>query len=186
MARSREDILDEWLVLRIQEGDAEALREIVSRWNPRLWRHACYLIGQTDGAADALQDAWLAIVRGLPRLHDPAVFRSWAYRIVSRRCADWIRRRQRDRVVTEQVTPDLADAPAPGADPAADRDDVTAVRQAIRELPGDHRLVLTLHYLDGLSVREIACALDIPQGTVKSRLHNARNTLRETLERMPT
>lgn len=186
MARSREDILDEWLVLRIQEGDTEALREIVSRWNPRLWRHACHLIGQTDGAADALQDAWLAIVRGLPRLRDPAVFRSWAYRIVSRRCADWIRRRQRDRAVTERAIPDPSDAPAPVFDPEADRDDMTALRQAIRELTVDHRLVLSLHYLDGLSVREIACALDMPQGTVKSRLHNARNFLRETLERMPT
>ena len=186
MARSREDILDEWLVLRIQEGDAEALREIVSRWNPRLWRHACHLIGQTDGAADALQDAWLAIVRGLPRLRDPAVFRSWAYRIVSRRCADWIRRRQQDRVVTERAIPDAADAPAPEADPDSDGNDVTALRRAIRQLPADHHVVLTLHYLDGLSVREIACALDIPQGTVKSRLHNARNNLRETLERMPT
>ena len=186
MARSRQDIHDEWLVLRIQEGDAEALREIVSRWNPRLWRHACHLIGQTDGAADALQDAWLAIVRGLPRLRDPAVFRSWAYRIVSRRCADWIRRRQHDRVVIEQTTPDPVDASAPGADPEAHCDDITALRQAIRQLPADQRVVLTLHYLDGLSVREIACALDIPQGTVKSRLHHARNTLRETLERIPT
>jgi RNA polymerase sigma-70 factor (ECF subfamily) len=186
MARSREDILDEWLVLRIQEGDADALREIVSRWNPKLWRHACHLVGQTDGAADALQDAWLAIVRGLPRLRDPAVFRSWAYRIVSRRCADWIRRRQRDRVATERATPDPADAPAPKADPAAHRDDIAAVRRAIRELPVDHRVILTLHYLDGLSVREIVSALDIPEGTVKSRLHNARNTLRETFERKPT
>lgn len=184
MARSREDIQDEWLVLRIQDGDAEALRELVSRWNPRLWRHACHLLGQTDGAADALQDAWLAIVRGVPRLRDPAVFRSWVYRIVSRRCADWIRRRQRDRGVSEPAGPDPVEASAPEAD--TDGDDIVALRRAIRALSVDHRLVLTLHYLDGLSVNEIARALDIAAGTVKSRLHHARNTLRETLERTPT
>ncbi|MHC4217223.1 MAG: RNA polymerase sigma factor [Planctomycetota bacterium] len=186
MARSREDILDEWLVFRIQEGDTEALRELVSRWNPKLWRHARRLIGETDAAADALQDAWLAIVRGLPRLRDPAVFRSWAYRIVSRRCADWIRRRQRDRAMNQGAPADPAEAPAPAGTPASASDDIAAVRQAIRELPADHRLVLSLHYLEGLSVREIACALDIPAGTVKSRLHHARNILRETLERIPT
>ena len=84
------------------------------------------------------------------------------------------------------AAPDPADAPAPEADPDSDGNDITALRQAIRKLPADHRVVLTLHYLDGLSVREIARALDIPSGTVKSRLHNARNILRETLERMPT
>jgi RNA polymerase sigma-70 factor (ECF subfamily) len=186
MARSREDILDEWLVLRIQEGDASALRELVTRWNPRLWRHARHLIGQTDGAADALQDAWLAIVRGLPRLRDPAVFRSWAYRIVSRRCADWIRSKQRDRGITDAAGTDPVQPSAPVPDAETNGDDVTALRQAIRELSVHHRLVLRLHYLDGLSVNEIAAALDIPPGTVKSRLHHARNTLRDALERMPT
>ncbi|UCD75175.1 MAG: RNA polymerase sigma factor [Phycisphaerales bacterium] len=182
MTRTSRDILDEWLVLRCQGRDAEALRELVRRYQPRIWRQAMYLTGRREGAEEVVQETWLAIVRGLPRLRDPAAFRSWACRIVSRRSADWIRRRQRDRARTDHaLDPDEA-ADAPDALPAAG-DELQKLRRAIRNLPAHLRCVLGMHYQDGLSVCEIAYALDIPAGTVKSRLHHARNTLRETLER---
>ncbi len=182
MARSQDDIFDEWLVLRCQDGEADALRELVTRWQPRLLRHARHLVGQSDEAGEVVQEAWLAIIRGIPRLRDPAAFRSWVYRIVSRRCADWVRRRQRDRAITPQTTT-APDTPAPTTVADSDCDELTDLRCAIRHLPAQQRTVLALHYLDGLSVREVAGALDIPQGTVKSRLHHARNTLREVIER---
>jgi len=183
MTRTSRDILDEWLVLRCQEWDAEALRELVQRYQPRIWRHALYLTGQHEATGEVVQETWVAIVRGLPRLRDPAAFRPWAYRIVSRRSADWIRRRQRDRARTEEAADPKEAAAALQPAPVGECDELPELRRAIRNLPAHLRSVLSMHYHDGLSVKEIAFALDIPPGTVKSRLHNARNTLKETLER---
>jgi len=183
MTRSPNDILDEWLVLRCQDRDAEALRELVGRYQQRIWRHALYLTGQHEAAREVVQDTWLAIVRGLPRLRDPAAFRTWAYRMVTRRSADWIRRRQRDRAHARHASGQNEPGAMPAPPARADEDELSTLRLAIRKLPAQQRSVLYLYYRDGLGVREIAAVLDIPPGTVKSRLHHARNTLRETLER---
>jgi RNA polymerase sigma-70 factor (ECF subfamily) len=182
MTRTPQDILDEWLVLRCQGWDTEALRELVARYEQRIWRHALHLTGRRDAARDVAQETWLAIVRGLPRLRDPASFRTWAYRIVARRSADWIRRQQRDRARQRQPAPQF-ETPTGSDRNLVDDDELAALREAIRTLPAHHRSVLDLHYRDGLSVAEIAVVLGIPPGTVKSRLHHARQTLRHTLER---
>ncbi len=187
MARSHDDILDEWLVLRSQQGDDVALRELVTRWQPKLGRHANRLTGSPDAASDVLQESWLANVRGLPRLRDPAAFRAWAYKIVSRRCADWIRHRQHDRELHHYQADQAELADLPRDQPNGDGgEEISRMRQALKSLPGHQRSILSLFYIEELSVNEIAFALEIPPGTVKSRLHNARNRLREILERTTT
>jgi RNA polymerase sigma-70 factor (ECF subfamily) len=183
MTRSLQDIMDEWLILRCQDRDADALRELVGRYEQRIWRHALYLTGRHEAAREVAQETWLAIVRGLPRLRDPASFRTWAYRIVARRSADWIRRRTRDRARTPHSADRIAAPAERDRACSIDDDDLAALRLAIRRLPLHHRSVLDLHYRDGLSINEIAAVLEMPPGTVKSRLHHARQTLRETLER---
>jgi RNA polymerase sigma factor (sigma-70 family) len=183
MTRSPRDILDEWLVLRCQDRDTEALRELVGRYEPRLWRHALHLTGRREAAREVVQESWLAIVRGLPRLRDPASFRTWAYRIVARRSADWIRRQQQDRAHDARGIAEAERPAAPARSDCTDDDELAALRLAIRKLSPHHRSVLDLHYRDGLGINEIAVVLDIPPGTVKSRLHHARNMLRDTLER---
>ncbi len=187
MKRTPEVIYDEWLVLRAQDGDAEALKILARRWHARLYRHAARLTGDAEGASDAAQDAWLAIVRGLRRLDDPARFPAWALRIVSFKSADWIRMQVRDRNRARNATP-AENSAAPPFSPPPDEpsDDVARLRNALRTLSSDHRAALSLHYLDGLSVDEIALALNVPAGTVKSRLHHARARLKQTLERMTT
>lgn len=173
---------DELLVMAAQDGRAAAMDELVARWQPRLWRHAFRLTGRREAAWDVIQDAWLAIIRGLRRLADPARFRPWAYRIVTHKASDWIRRHQRDRAVRSG----LDDAPPPvGKDGRAEQDrldEVDSVRAALARLPGGQRIVLILHYLDELPVAEIAHVLNIPPGTVKSRLHNGRAELRRLLK----
>lgn len=186
MGRTQDDIQDELLVLRCQDGDGEALRSLVARWQPRLGRLAWRLTAEREAARDIVQDAWLAIVRGLKRLDDPARFRVWAYRIVSNKCADWIRRRSVQRSVARELR-DTATTQTGGA--ATDRqsaDDVGRLRAALDELPDEHRAVVSLHYLDGLGVAEIAAVLDVPKGTVKSRLYHARDRLKQAMERMKT
>ncbi|MCB9839137.1 MAG: sigma-70 family RNA polymerase sigma factor [Phycisphaeraceae bacterium] len=173
----REAVYDQWLVLRSQGGDAEAFAQLVRRWSPRLLRHARRLLDTDADARDAAQDAWLSITGALNRLNDPATFRRWAYRIVTRRCADHLRRAQRQR-----RTDTAAAVPEAAPIPDEHHDEIDRLRAAIRALPAERRVVLSLLYVDGLTTTEIASVLEIPTGTVKSRLRLARDELRRTLD----
>lgn len=184
MVRQPEHIYDELLVLDCQRGDQAALKELVGRWQKRLGRFALRLTGDRDAAADALQESWMAIVRGIGRLDDPASFRAWAYRIVANKCADWIRKNKRRRDLTEQMTIESEGLVVESAEVELEKqDDISQVRSAIRKLPDDRRMILTLKYVDEMSTREISKALNIPQGTVKSRLYHAREDLKSILEK---
>lgn len=169
MAEPNEQIIDEILVLDCQSGHAEALDLLVERWQRRLWRYACRLTGNAEAAWEVTQESWLGIVRGIRRLHDPARFRPWAYRIVTNKANDWVRRRK-GRVHVE---------PSETIDPPA-RDELPAHEVAadleviLRRLPERSRTVLTLYYLEEFDLAEISGILRVPTGTVKSRLHHAR------------
>jgi RNA polymerase sigma-70 factor (ECF subfamily) len=179
MAKSAHQIADELLVLRCQEGDRAAFERLVSRWQDRLWRHAWRMTGREEAASDAVQETWVAIVRHIRRLEDPAAFPSWAYRICTSRCVDWVRREQRRRGAAQQMAHDALPEPPRQASSADSHD---AVRRAVARLTQHHRAVVSLHYGEGLGLAEIAAVLGIPEGTVKSRLHNAREKLRAELE----
>lgn len=177
--RRREDILDELLVLRLQGGDAASLDSLAMRWHPKLVRHAVYLTGDSDAGSDVAQEAWVAIVRGLRRLKDPARFRAWAYRIVTRKSSDWLRSRVRRRRLNDRAGRE----PQPTAiEPEDSGGDVDRMRRLLSELPPDRRALLSMYYTEGMTVGEISEALSIPRGTVKSRLFHARNRLRVSLE----
>jgi RNA polymerase sigma-70 factor (ECF subfamily) len=178
--REPDDIYDEWLVLRSQEGDAAALAELVERWQPRLWRHAMRLSGMPEAANDIVQQSWLAIIHGLRRLDDAARFRRWAYRIVSNKCADWIRERQRQRATTSALDCELSE-PEDSVG-ATIVDDAAALRSALGRLSSGHRAALSMFYVEEMSLAEIAEALSLPLGTVKSRLHYARQELKTILK----
>lgn len=180
--RRLSSVASELLLLRCQGGDERALAALYAHWSPRLARHAWRLTGRRDAVADVCQESWLAIVRGIARLDDPARFPAWAYRIVSRRCADWIRERTRRAA---SMTP-LADEPAVTTPDRADVDDLARLRHALRKLPREQQAALGLYYGEGLSVKQVALALDIPAGTVKSRLHHGRHALSQILERTPS
>ena len=181
MSRTHEDIQDELLVIQCQEGDDKALESLIARWQPRLGRFAWRLTGEREAARDIVQDAWLAIVKGIRRLDDPARFRTWAYRIVSNKCADWIRRRAAHRSATRNMGDATVASSTEEVSASDSRGDVARLRQAMRELPDEQRAILSLHYLDGMSIAEIAEVIGTPVGTVKSRLYHARNRLKETL-----
>ena len=119
----------------------------------------------------------MAIVKGLSRLEDPSRFRPWAYRIVANKARDWIRS-ERARRRAADGAPQL-DAVVPEF--AATADDVARVRYGIARLEPDQRLILSWFYLEDMPLRDIADALSIPVGTVKSRLFHARAALRARL-----
>ncbi len=170
---------DELLVLRCQEGDAEAFEVLVGRWQRRLWRHAWRLTGDESAAWDALQEAWIGISRGISRLADAAAFPAWAYQIISNKCRDSIRREQRRREATEMYSEWMQ---REEQDAAAAQQQHNTLKEALEQLSGPDRAVLSLRYEEQFDTAEIAGILGIPEGTVKSRLFYARQRLRKYLE----
>jgi len=182
MRPPQEQVLDELLVMRCQDGEADAMEQLVLRWEQRLWRHAQRLTGDETAAWDALQEAWLAVVRGLRRLADPATFRRWVYRIVTNKCADFIRGRARDRRLSERLEGRARAEERPVRAPSAAYTRADAIRVALDRLSPDRQVILTLRYREDFTTAEIAEILSVPEGTVKSRLHHARNELRRIVE----
>jgi RNA polymerase sigma-70 factor (ECF subfamily) len=178
MRRDPEQVLDEYLVVMGQAGARAALRQLVARWSPRLLRYVARTLGSGDGAEDVLQEVWASALRGLPGLSDSARFRAWIYAIATRKCADAIRLRRRRRRLGDAARTQ-AGINGHALAPASLGLDLTA---AIRRLPPDQRVAVSLHYGEDLAIDEIAAVLGVPAGTVKSRLHAARGSLKLLLE----
>ncbi len=183
MKRDSRQILTELLVLAAQGGSGIAFSDLYGLWQKDLFRLALVRVERPDAADEVLTEVWLAIARGLHRLDDPACFPRWAFRIVERRCTDWIRHRSLARqreVVAVLAADELAPASPIAAEPP---DDVLRLRAAIKQLPADQRELLHLYYELERGIGEIAEVLSIPRGTVKSRLFSIRETLKRHLER---
>ena len=172
----QEQSADELLVLRCQEGDAGAFDALIGRWQEQLWRHAWRLTGREDAAWDVIQETWIAISRDIRRLNDVASFPAWAYRITSSRCHDWLRKECRQQRTVAAYAERIDRCPTDA------RDDQGTVQVALSHLSGADRAILSLRYEQAFAVSEIADILQVPPGTVKSRLHYARERLRHCLE----
>jgi RNA polymerase sigma-70 factor (ECF subfamily) len=181
MAGRQERVLDGYLVVSARLGDRKAFGLLAIRWHRKLLVHAWRLLRDAEAARDAVQEGWTEIARGLWRLRDEDAFAAWAYRIVSRRCARHVRRVQRTRALKAKM---MAEPGEPWSDPdeALSTRDVDRVRRALRTLPPNQQAVIALFYLEELSVAEVAVALDVPAGTVKTRLMHARRKMRAALE----
>lgn len=180
MTAATSRLLDEYLVTAARAGDRKAFAALVLRWQAKLAAHACRLTGDPDLARDAAQDGWVEIARGLPALSDAQAFPAWAYRIVTRRCAKSIGAARRRRALAAALE---AEPPSPSAEIEIDDQMATErLRAGIRALPADQRAAVALFYFEELSVAEAAVALDVPAGTVKTRLMHARRKLRERME----
>ena len=178
MTRGAARILDEYQVASARTGDRKAFAMLAGRWQGKLLAHAWRLTGDPEAARDAAQAGWVEIVRGLHRLRDERAFPAWAYRIVSRRCARHIAESVRQRELGEA----LAEQPEVVEEDAGEALDGKRLRTAIAQLPPDQRSAIALFYLEEMSVAEVAVALAVPVGTVKTRLMHARRKLRAALE----
>ncbi len=179
--KRRARILDEFLAASARAGNRKAFAQLAERWQPKLLAHANRLLGDREAARDVVQEAWADIAKGLSRLDDVRAFPAWAYRIVTRRSADMIRKRQRSRrlnaayAAENAVQPQSEAAVESGADAAP-------LQAAIARLSADQRAAVALFYIEDFSIAEIAAALNTPAGTIKSRLMHARRNLRAALE----
>ena len=169
MNREITNIEDQLLVMDAQDGNIKAMEMLVSRWQKKLWRHAFRLTSDTQAAWDVTQQAWLGIIKGLRKLHDPANFRPWAYKITTNKAINWIKKNRvsREKIVGE--IPEITDK---------EKKD-TGLKELLEKLEMRKKVVLCLYYFEQLSISEISVALKIPEGTVKSRLANARSELKE-------
>jgi len=174
-------IFDEYLVASARAGDRAALERLVKHWQPKLLAHAYRLTGDAEQARDVAQDGWADIIKDLPRLTETKVFPAWAYRIVTRRAADSIRRTVRKRRIEAAYAaePEAADKTPGNMENNADK---TPLSRAIATLPPNQRAAIALFYLEEFSITEISVALEVPAGTVKTRLMHARKKLRALLE----
>ena len=181
------------LIRRVAAGDHAAFRSLVGPYQGRVFGLALRVLRDEDRARDAVQDAMLKVYRSIRRFEGRSSFYTWFYRMVLNTCIDLKRRDRSDREVeweegraleAEARGDVLAGAPVPPEDPeeAASRAELRGVlARAIEELPEGARETLLLREVDGLSYAEIAEALEIPKGTVMSRLHYARRRLRDRL-----
>jgi RNA polymerase sigma factor (sigma-70 family) len=174
----RRALEDEWIAVRCQLGERAAFDELIHRWHGPIWQYVRHL-SDDDVAQDVAQDIWLRVLRGIGRLRDPAKLRAWLFGIAHRTWIDTLRRKYAV-VVTDIDEVDQHELPDPTASDDLEQE-LAAVERELSRLPAIEREALTLFYLRELSLQEIAQALDIPIGTVKSRLHRARRMLRREL-----
>ena len=160
------------ILRRAQQGDSEAFRLLVEAYQTQVYRLALRMCGEA-AADDVTQEVFLAAWRR---------FSTWLYRLTTNAAIDWLRREKRHRGmddVTELELPD--DGPSP-QDQAEQAEAQQAVRRALSRLSEEHRQVLLLRYMQELDYAEIAAALEISEGTVKSRISRAKMRLRELLD----
>jgi RNA polymerase sigma factor (sigma-70 family) len=171
--RGLDHALDDYLVLLAQGGSRDAAERLVARWSPKLLAFAGRTLGAVEPARDAVQDTWESAWRGLARLDDPARFGPWLYAIAARKCTDALRTKYRHARLADAVG-ETSETITFAHDDA--RIDLAA---ALKQLPTEQRVALSLFFGEDMSVSDIAAITGAPAGTVKSRLFAARQALRK-------
>jgi len=178
LARDEQAIRDELLVLRCQRGERAAFAELFHQWERRLFYYVRRLVPQEADAWDTLQKTWLKVLRGIRRLRDPAHLRVWLYRLARNTAVSHFRleRALRTRLESEADVGDMV-----CSEELFQLEDAELVHHALSRLPLPFREVLTLHYVEDMSLVEISAVLGVPVGTVKSRLYYAKRAMRDLL-----
>jgi RNA polymerase sigma-70 factor (ECF subfamily) len=170
-------VSDAELVARAQQGDESAFEKLVRRHQRYAFNVAYRALGDTAEAEDVTQEAFVRAWRGLPAFRSQARFTTWLYRIVYNLCLNRLPGLQQELFQAEPMEEALvSSAPSP-LQLVETRERVAFLHTQLDQLPAKYRLVLTLRYLQNLSYEEIATALDVPMGTVKTHIHRARRSL---------
>jgi len=186
------EVEDRELARRALAGDDRAFEQLVRRYERGLYNLAFRMVRDSELARDLAQDVFIRVHRSLARYDPVYPFSSWIYRVATNLCIDHIRRRKVDTVSLdapiagardETLTRDVADETQdPERDVEASQR-AALLAEALDKLPETHRMVLLLRHQRDLSYEEIARILEAPLGTVKARIHRAREAFRRILER---
>lgn len=176
----KETIYYELLVLRCHRGQKSAFERLFRAWERPLYYYIRRLVDDEQVAWQILQETWLKVLRGIRRLREPRKLPAWLYSVARKTAMNHLRAEYAKQAFFEQNgnVADTADY-----DHTTDFDDAEEVHYGLERLSLPHREVLTLFFLQDLSVEEIAGVLEIPVGTVKSRLYYAKRSLKAELEK---
>ena len=165
-------------VIQASAGDRDAFARLVELYQRPLVYYLRRFVLEPSAALDLHQEVWLDAFRGIAHLRAPEAFRVWIYQLARRKAARFFQ--QRLSGLADLDSADVSEIPLESAETPVDAE---AVHHALGQIDPGAREVLTLHYLRDLSLEELAAVIEIPVGTVKSRLHHARRALRRVLER---
>jgi RNA polymerase sigma-70 factor, ECF subfamily len=180
VSRDKDAIYEELLALRCRRGDPAALEELVHAWEKRLLYFIRRLVKNEQDAWDILQQTWLRVLPGIRALKDPQRLTPWLYQVARNTAFNHARLQAVYRAGLEEH----ADADLPDEDAAVvEFDHAEEVHAALEQLSLPHREVLTLYFLEDLTIAEIAGVIGVQPGTVKSRLFYARRALRDILQK---
>ncbi|MBN1955246.1 MAG: RNA polymerase sigma factor [Anaerolineae bacterium] len=170
------------LVIRLREGDVEALGELYEQYKTRLFRTARAITWDYGVAEDILHECFLRLFTHADQIHTDVPVGPWLYRVTVNLSYTWVQKHQRRfgplEAIVDRITAPLHLLPENIVEQHQLQE---AVQHAIEKLPLQSRIVVILFYLENMSAKEIADILDIPEGTVKSRLHYARQSLQQLL-----
>jgi len=177
---------DATLVTKTQQGDREAFGKLIVRYQGEMYRLCYGVVGNVSDAEDLVHDAFVEAYLKIDQVRQPERFRAWLRTLTLNLCRMWLRRRKQTIRVDEMSDDELARTELVYSPSDEDEEAIYAVMKvAMSGLSYEERLILVLHYWEGLSYDEIAKFLDIPRGTVMSRLHRARKRLKKEMLRMP-
>ena len=184
MAEHREDLTrvqEHIWVLRAQRGHEPSFQMLVDAYDRRLLYFVRRFERDLDAAMDVVQEVWLTAFRKLGKLRSPDAFRAWLYRIAHAKVVSRIRRETREAKAVQSLRTDAAET----ADcPQHALDDAQLVHLALARISPPHREILALRFLECMSLDEIAQVLGRRIGTVKSRMHYAKQSFRQAVEEL--
>jgi RNA polymerase sigma-70 factor (ECF subfamily) len=173
---------DHDLILKIQGGNLDALGEIYDRHRHLVFRTALAICNDPEAAADLLQDVFLRLHRFAARIDPERPLEPWLYRVTANQTYTWVKRHPRWSHPLEEIAEWLSSGVKFSPQYITEQDDESKrIQAAIAKLSLPHRVVVVMYYINDLSLHEIAEILEIPEGTVKSRLHYGRRALRNQL-----
>ena len=175
----QDNISNAILVLKCQRRDEKAFREIVNSWEPRLYYYLRRIVENENDVWDILQETWLAVFQNIRKLQEPLKFSTWLYKIGHNKAVNLLRKENRYIQMKEEQANDYRENDNSVID-VKERAEV--VHKMLDKLKLAHREVLTLYFLEGFSISEMAQIISISEGTAKSRLYYAKNKLYEVLK----
>ncbi|HRU06651.1 MAG TPA: sigma-70 family RNA polymerase sigma factor [Candidatus Brocadiia bacterium] len=177
---------DDLWVRECRDGEVAAFDRLTLKYQDRVYTLAYRLTGNPEDALDVAQEAFLKAFRSLSGFHGASRFYTWIYRIVVNTAISWRRSgASRPRPLSlgdgDEGAAAVESAEPDPVESAQNAEETRLVEEAIAGLDAEHRAILVLRDVEGKNYDEIACILDCPRGTVKSRLHRARRLLRDAL-----
>jgi RNA polymerase sigma-70 factor (ECF subfamily) len=175
-------VMDHDIVARVQRGDEQAFESLTKADFPRLYRVASGVLGDSHLAEDATQQAFVEIWRDIPRLRDPAKYEGWSYRLLVRVCYAEAKRRPGEETSVEETSVEAHAIEPMAADAYAAVADRDQLERGLQRLSMDHRVVLVLRFLLGMTPEKVAETLGISRWTVYARSDRALKAMRTALE----